>query len=121
MDANFWIQFLSALPPSVRPKWAATYARLLAPGGRLICSEFPTQKPLNSGGPPWALPEEVYLAHLQHPGVELPYDAQCRVRFDPTLPPARNGLQRVARWQPARTHTAGQGTDWISVWRHVAR
>ena len=32
---------------------------LLAPEGRVVCVEFPTDKPSSTGGLPWALPPKV--------------------------------------------------------------
>jgi hypothetical protein len=28
-----------------------------------------------------------------------------------------DGLERVKRWMPERTHEAGKGKDYVSVWR----
>ncbi len=104
----------------MRPQWAATLARLLSPTGRLICVEFPTTKPVDSGGPPWGLPEEVYLGHLGKPGEKLAYGDDCRIVIDKNDLVGPDGLERIAHWQPQRTHEAGKGKDWVSVWRHVA-
>ncbi|KAA6414026.1 MAG: thiol methyltransferase [Lasallia pustulata] len=73
-----------------------------APAANLICLEFPTYKDPSLGGPPFGLSPAVYVEHLSHPGEELP----------------PGGLERVAHWQPERTHEIGKGTDWVSVWRH---
>ena len=67
-------QFLSALPPSLRPAWAARLSGLLALTGQLICLEFPTYKDPQTGGPPWALPPVVYEQHLSYPGEDIKYD-----------------------------------------------
>jgi hypothetical protein len=48
------------------------------------------------------------------------YDAQGKVvPEDANRPLSRGGLERIARWEPERTHEAGKGTDRISVWRHA--
>jgi len=117
------MQFLSALPPSLRGAWAKRYAQLLSPGGRLVCIEFPTYKPPETGGPPWALPPKIYLAHLSRPGQDLPYDEKGYLEEDKLGPVADNGLERIAHFKPERTHQIGldadgKVTDWVSVWRH---
>jgi len=58
----------------MRPAWSKRMTELLAPGGRLVCLEWPIDKPASEGGPSWALPSKVHKYHLQHPGEELPYD-----------------------------------------------
>lgn len=45
-------QFFSALSPPQRPLWARRMTELLAPGGRLVCLEFPRSKPSSEPGPP---------------------------------------------------------------------
>lgn len=45
--------FLCALDPSVRQRWAAKQAFLLAPGGRLLTCVFPICE--KEGGPPFAM------------------------------------------------------------------
>jgi SAM-dependent methyltransferase len=116
-------QFLSALPPSLRPAWSARLCELLAPKGRLVCLEFPTYKPPSTGGPPWALPPQMYLAHLTRPGDILPYGEDGELLESKLKEPNKKGLQRIAHFQPQRTHEIGYSqdgkvTDWIGVWRH---
>lgn len=62
-DLLYDYTFLCALPPSLRPSWSLRYTQLLSPTGHLICVEFPSTKPETSGGPPWALPSKVHMAH----------------------------------------------------------
>lgn len=111
------IKFLSALPRSMRPAWAKQMRSLLSPNGHLICVEFPTYKDPASGGPPWALPPDVYVAHLGHPGEDIPYDESGKVKIDESKPVSSGGFTRAAHWQPERTHEVGKGTDWVSIWR----
>ena len=92
-------------------------SKLLSPTGRLVCIEFPTYKDPADGGPPWALPPEVYEAHLSKPGVEIPYDDKGRVVLDKDGDHTEGGLVRVAHFQPERTFEVGKGTDWVSVWK----
>ena len=114
---------MSALPPVMRPAWSKRFVELLAPEGRVVCVEFPTYKPPSTGGPPWALPPKVYLAHLSRPGHKLPYGEDGELQESKLGEPSRIGLQRVEHFQPKRTHQIGydaQGkvTDWVSFWGH---
>lgn len=111
---------MCALPPSLRPAWAKRYSQLLgpAPASNLVCLEFPTYKAPSTGGPPWGVTPDVYVEHLSHPGEELAYDDDGRIKANPLRRASEGGLERVAHWQPERTHEIGKGTDWMSVWRH---
>lgn len=100
----------------MRPAWAKRMVELLSPTGRLVCLEFPTYKAPNTGGPPFGLQELVYLTHLGNPGSEVAYDDEGYVV--PGQPIVGDGLVRLERFQPERTHPIGEGTDWISVWGH---
>lgn len=93
-------------------------SQLLAFEGNLICIEFPSKKDPKIGGPPYALPAPVYVEHLAHPGKELPYDEGTGHIIGVSGPNSAAALNRVAHWQPARTHEIGKGQDWVSVWRH---
>lgn len=99
-------------------------SKLLSPTGRLVCIEFPTYKDPKDGGPPWALPPEVYEAHLSKPGQEIPYDEDGRPvmerKEDGELVLGEGALERVAHFKPERTFEIGRGTDWISVWRRTS-
>ncbi|MCJ1339000.1 hypothetical protein MMC09_004289 [Bachmanniomyces sp. S44760] len=112
--------FLCALPPSMRPAWALRHSQLLASGvgSNLICLEFPSYKDPSNGGPPYGLQAQVYMEHLSHPGEQIPYHGNGFIQENPSRRASSNGLERVARWQPERTHEIGKGTDWISIWRH---
>lgn len=90
-------------------------ANLLAPNGRLVCLEFPTYKDPSTGGPPFALPPEVYEMLLPYPGEDIKYNAEGHVVKEDKKP-TEKGLIRLAHWQPDRTHEVGAGTDWIGVW-----
>lgn len=104
----------------MRPTWALRQSQLLAaaPHGLLLCVEFPTYKDPQTGGPPFGLRPETYVEHLSHPGVKLPYDDKGFVEENAIREPTPGVLERIAHWQPERTHEIGKGTDWISVWRH---
>lgn len=97
-------------------------AALLNPnGGRLVCLEFPSGKPLSQVGPPWGLTNDTYLALLARPGEE-PTTAPDGSINVPDIRPG--GLRRLELVKPARTHKAGEnedGTvrDWLHVWSLV--
>ncbi|CAD0094225.1 unnamed protein product [Aureobasidium vineae] len=97
--------------------WAARQSSLLSPTGRLICLEFPTYKPPSTGGPPWALRPETYLAHLSQPGKEVEYDKEGFAVWKEGETPGNGALERIAHWKPERTHKIGEGTDNVSVWK----
>ena len=98
----------------MRPAWAKQMRNLLKRTGFLICLEFPTAK--EGTGPPWPMPPEVYVGHLEHPGEEIPYDQNGKIKLE-QRPRSPGGFTRIAHWQPERTHEIGKGTDWVSVWR----
>lgn len=97
-------------------------SQLLAPGGALICLEFPTHRPPKSGGPPWALPSAVYTELFKRPGEEIQYDDEMKVVETPEGPQSAAALTRVYYATPKRTHQVGiiNGVvkDRISVWMH---
>jgi len=98
-------------------------SNLLSKTGSLVCIEFPTYKEPSTGGPPWALPPEVYEAHLRRPGEEVENDSNgyiSKTYLDAARQKANDkGLIRVAHWQPERTHEIGKGTDYVGIWKHA--
>ncbi|KAF2435499.1 S-adenosyl-L-methionine-dependent methyltransferase [Tothia fuscella] len=116
-DIVYDYTFLCALEPSFRPKWSHQMSRLLSPTGKLICLEFPTYKDPSTGGPPFALPPQVYEMLLPYPGEALKYGKDGHVVVEERQL-NKKGLKRIAHWQPERTHEVGKGTDWIGVWQH---
>ncbi|CAD0090201.1 unnamed protein product [Aureobasidium mustum] len=78
---------------------------------------FPTYKPPSTGGPPWALRPETYLAHLNQPGKEVEYDEEGLAVWKEGQTPGDGALERIAHWKPERTHKIGEGTDNVSVWK----
>jgi hypothetical protein len=118
-------QFLCALSPATRPKWAQRMSQLLDPkDGRLICLEWPLHKSPDTGGPPWGLSPEIYSAHLGRPGHEIAYTDDGRVAETVSgVDPVPGALVRLDRLKPTRTHKSGcddQGNvlDFVSVWAH---
>jgi SAM-dependent methyltransferase len=94
-DLIFDFTFLCALPPAARGAWARRTRELLAPGtGRLVCLEFPLGKPAGAGGPPFGLTEGIYGQLLTE----------------------GEGMRRLARWRPERSHARTAGKDMVSVW-----
>jgi len=111
--------FLCALHPSLRPVWSRRYFELIAAHSEsaLICVEFPTYKEPSTGGPPFGVPSNLYVAHLEHPGVEQPYDGDGNLIMNEVKETGAAGLRRVAHWLAVRTHEVGAGTDWVSIWK----
>jgi hypothetical protein len=94
-----------------------------APHCNLICLEFPTYKPLSTGGPPFGSPPEAYMAHLSQPGREIPYDELGCVQGNGADGAVKDALVRTAHWQPKRTHEVGKDEkgnvrDFVAIWRH---
>ncbi|KAJ6178797.1 hypothetical protein N7519_009258 [Penicillium mononematosum] len=123
-DIIYDYTFFCALNPELRPKWALRHTELLSPSpaGYLICLESPRHKNPLAPGPPFASPSEAYMEHLSHPGEKISYNDKGLVNADPSREPSKTGLERVAHWQPERTHTVGQGEngvihDRVSIWR----
>jgi hypothetical protein len=61
------------------------------------------------------------MEHLSHPFEEISYKEGI-VKHEPLRGPSKDGLERVAYWQPERTHELGQGDngvihDRVSIWR----
>ncbi|PGG96217.1 hypothetical protein AJ80_09861 [Polytolypa hystricis UAMH7299] len=122
-DLIYDYTFFCALNPVLRPRWALRMSQLLSKQGNLICLEFPTAKDPQLGGPPFASLPAAYMEHLSHPGEEIAYDDKGRVKRDPLREASAKGLERVAHWQPERTHDVGMDEngniqDWVSIWRH---
>ncbi|KAK5127177.1 hypothetical protein LTR85_008538 [Meristemomyces frigidus] len=118
-DVIYDYTFLCALPPALRPRWSKRMSQLLSPAGHLICLEFPLLKPPNTGGPPHGLSGELYEQLFKSPGREVQYDQDGYARKDSSGEQADDALERIARWQAERTHDVGQGSDHVSIWRHL--
>ncbi|KAI0394654.1 S-adenosyl-L-methionine-dependent methyltransferase [Xylariaceae sp. FL0594] len=119
-DLIFDYTFFCALPPLMRPSWASRMRSLLAPGGRLVCLEFPSEKKASEGGPPWAAPPEEYVGYLSNPGAAPRRDENGGVIAGKVETPMPGSLKRLLHIKPKRTHTSGmvdgRVQDFISVW-----
>ena len=113
----------------MRPSWAAQTTLLLRKsdkaqpntGGVLVCLEFPTHKPVSSGGPPWSLPPLVHTELLKRPGEDIRYNEEgVVVKTDGQE--GESALVKIAHYTPKRTHDVGviKGVvrDCVSMWRH---
>jgi SAM-dependent methyltransferase len=118
-DIIYDYTFLCAIPPQLRPQWSKRMSELLAPGGSLICLEFPLVKSPKAGGPPHGLSSELYVQLFKQPGEEVEYDDEGYVKSNDGELNKQTGLNRLAHWEPARTHQVGKGTDKVSIWQHA--
>ncbi|KAF4511906.1 hypothetical protein G6O67_001107 [Ophiocordyceps sinensis] len=123
-DLVFDYEFLSALPPPDRPRWAKRVAQLLAPRGRLVCLEYPSSSPATGSDKPagpWGVSPEVYEALLSAPGEAPSYDPDGAVVSTACSRPRVDALHRLSIIKPTRTHAVGTAEDgsvldFISVW-----
>ncbi len=94
-----------------------------APQSNLICLEFPTYKPLSTGGPPFGSSPDAYAEHLKHPGKQVRYNEDGHIESDSAAESAEDSLVCIAHWQPKRTHEVGKDEngnvrDFVAIWRH---
>lgn len=126
-------KFLCALTPDLRPHWSRAIVRNLSHdvdsggGGKLVCLEFPTTKPTDAQGPPFAVPHVLYEVLLTHPGTEIPYHPDTKAVDVEKLATLENkkekGLEELIYYVPERTHKdgcseEGKVFDRVSVWQH---
>ena len=117
-------KFLCALPLKMRAAWSRRMSSLLSYSGLLIALEFPTTKPAEAGGPPFACPPQLYVELLSYPGQDVSYSDSGQVVESQSKELGDGSLKRVDHWQPARTHAIGRNekgevTDWVSVWTPI--
>ncbi|KAJ9326896.1 hypothetical protein DTO027B5_4722 [Paecilomyces variotii] len=113
-DLIYDYTFLCALLPEMRKDWARRMRELLAPGGILVCLEFPLHKDLKAQGPPWGL-RGVYWDLLA-----VGNDGILNEPSEET-DGAQGPFERVLYFKPARSYDSGRGTDMVSVWRARAQ
>lgn len=113
---NILGQFLCALHPEQRKKWAASMARVTKSGGLLICLEFPLYKDPKLQGPPWGL-KGVHWNLLAEGGDgvitgEVGEDGKERKVDSSEI----GDFRRVLYVKPARSYEVAKGTDMVSVY-----
>ncbi|KAL7419971.1 hypothetical protein Q5752_004934 [Cryptotrichosporon argae] len=96
-DVLYDLTFLCALPPPLRPRWAAQLARLAAPDATLITLQFPLDGP--PGGPPFALSVREYAALL---GAEWDEVWAREVRDEERRHGPVKAGERIAVWKRRR-------------------
>ncbi|KAG0165598.1 hypothetical protein DFQ28_008533 [Apophysomyces sp. BC1034] len=82
--------FLCAMPPTLRPDWAARYAEIIQPDGVLITLMYPLIE--KEGGPPYSVSEQLYH-DLLSPNFDLVYIADA-VGHGP-----RVGREKISVWK----------------------
>ncbi|KAI0376135.1 S-adenosyl-L-methionine-dependent methyltransferase [Hypomontagnella monticulosa] len=110
-DLIYDYTFLCALPPDMRKDWARRMGELLSPTGTLVCLEFPLYKDLKALGPPWGL-KGVHWNILAEGGNGIIHEES-----EENTGKLQGQFERVAYFQPTRTHEIGIGTDMFSVWK----
>ncbi|KAK5168209.1 uncharacterized protein LTR77_006778 [Saxophila tyrrhenica] len=117
-DLIYDYTFLCALPPSMRPRWAARMSELLSPTGTLVCMEFPLGKDPNLGGPPHGLTHDLYEQLFAKPGNEVRYNISGHVCADRSGETTESALVRVETWSPERCFEGQEKSTTVSLWRH---
>lgn len=118
-DVIYDYTFLCALPPAMRPRWAARMSELLSTTGRLICMEYPLGKDPKTGGPPHGLVPEIHEQLLAKPGVEIKYDTDGKVIPEDIANKPDNALVRIEHWTPERVFQGQENQVMVSVWKHL--
>ncbi|CAK3743225.1 S-adenosyl-L-methionine-dependent methyltransferase [Lecanosticta acicola] len=118
-DLIFDYTFLCALPPELRPSWAKRMSELLSPNGHLVCLEWPLGKDPKAGGPPHGLSSDLYVQLFAHPGQAVTYDDDGFVLKKAGGEKSPGALNRIDHFMPERTHEAGKGKDYVSIWKHA--
>lgn len=110
------LQFLCALHPDQRKSWADRLARVLKPGGLLICLEFPMYKDPQAPGPPWGLKGVHWdVLALGGNGVvtgEVGDDGKEKA----VSVPEQGEFRRILYVKPERSYEVAKGTDMVSVY-----
>lgn len=91
-------------------------ARVLKPGGLLICLEFPLYKDPKLPGPPWGL-KGVHWNLLAQGGNGVITGAVGDDGKEIDASEAESGeFRRIAYVKPARSYEVAKGTDMLSVY-----
>lgn len=85
--------------PALRADWAATWAKLLAPGATLITLQFPVSADMDPAvGPPFAVTPQLYDDVMLGPAEVFEKVAQREV--PPALShPSREAQEHLAIWR----------------------
>lgn len=89
---------------------------LLAPGGLLVCLEFPMYKDLRLPGPPWGLNGVHWDLLAKGGNGMLTGEHQVAKEDAGEQQSLRGQFNRILYVKPARTYKVGQGTDMLSVY-----
>ncbi|OWT37741.1 hypothetical protein J008_00561 [Cryptococcus neoformans] len=99
-DVIYDYTFLCALPPSLRPEWArqTTHLANIATNTNtiLITLMFPLPPSAKSGGPPFALSEEIYEELLKDQGWKMVWSEDIE---EPTRTVGAPGREKLAVWK----------------------
>ncbi|KAE8338033.1 hypothetical protein BDV24DRAFT_177144 [Aspergillus arachidicola] len=110
-DLVYDYTFLCALHPQMRPQWAARMSQVVAPGGVLVCLEFPMYKDPTQPGPPWGL-NGVHWDLLARGGDGIKnIREEAEVDQVDQLP---GQFRRLQYHKPTRSYGAGRGTDMLN-------
>lgn len=98
-DLGYDYTFFCALHPSMRPDWAAGWARRISEGGHLVTLMFPVVGPEAQGntGPPWPVTYQAYEDVLAPLGFAAASSVQV-AEADATTPP-RIGKEIMTVWR----------------------
>ncbi|KAJ5300805.1 uncharacterized protein N7443_005807 [Penicillium atrosanguineum] len=114
-DLAYDYTFLCALHPERRKDWANSMARIVKPGGLLICLEFPLYKDPSLPGPPWGL-KGVHWDLLSQGGDGVVWgNVGEDGKEEATEHCEKGAFRRILYAKPALSHEAGKGTDMLSV------
>ncbi|CEH17357.1 THIOCYANATE METHYLTRANSFERASE 1-RELATED [Ceraceosorus bombacis] len=91
-DLAYDYTFFCALPSTLHQKWADTYARLIKPGGKLLCLVYPIG-PSSDAGPPYNVSPDQHIALLSK-AFELEHHAPPSKSA-----PERKGKEEIMIWR----------------------
>ncbi|KAJ5090757.1 hypothetical protein N7532_009441 [Penicillium argentinense] len=114
-DVAYDYTFLCALHPEQRKNWAASMARVLKPGGLLLCLEFPLYKDPKLPGPPWGL-KGVHWNLLSEGGDGIITNDVGDDGKEAHSIRSDGNFCRVLYVRPERSYNAGKGTDMLSIY-----
>lgn len=90
-------------------------ARIVKPGGLLICLEFPLYKDPSLPGPPWGLKGVHWNLLSQGSDGVVRGNVGEDGKEEATKEYENGAFRRILYIKPARSYEAGKGTDMLSV------